>query len=123
MIEQLRRIRPPVALELPHLPRREHRDHTLPVIRLEVLRALDNDEPQGRSSGDGWHHSLRVQDVDRAACAAFGLELPLFEKLLDIGHAEERGRGGRQHDDGLEAALARCGWFLHVGNQRWVAGD
>ena len=43
--EQVLRVLPLVALELPRLARREHRHHPRPVLRLELLRRVHDDEP------------------------------------------------------------------------------
>lgn len=44
MLEQLRRRRPLIRLELPRLARREHRHQSVPVIWAEVRRAVDQCE-------------------------------------------------------------------------------
>lgn len=112
MGEQLARVGPAVALKLPDLAGGEDGDDALPVVGLEVLGAVDEDEAQRGAGGDGGHGARRVQDVAGGAGAARGLELARLEERLDVGHAQE-GRGrGREQDDGLEPARrCRCGFL------------
>lgn len=104
MLEQLRRRRPLVALELPRLPRREDGDDPVPVLRLELLGALHEDEPHRPRRVNVAHHARDVQHVGPRAGALGGREAALLEEGADVGHAQERRGGGREEDDGVRAA-------------------
>jgi hypothetical protein len=101
--KQLGRVGPFVTLKLPRLARREYGDNPLPIIRLELIWGVDEDEAQRALRVDGSHGPLRVQDV-RADAGAVG---------RDVDAAFEE-------DDGLEAAARRDGFAATDGDQGWV---
>ena len=63
MREQLRRLLPLVALELPSLTRSEDCNYTRPIFGLELLGCVDYDEADGAGGVDRGNEALNVQDV------------------------------------------------------------
>ena len=63
MIEQLSRLTPLVALELPSLTGRENRYDAIPVIGFEVVGGFDEDEADGAEGVDGGHEAVYVEDI------------------------------------------------------------
>ena len=129
MLEQLRRGRPLVWLELPCLTGGEDSDKAVPVIGLEVGRAIEDDELGGtgglaagaRTNGVGIGVGRVAVDAEWAlkhdtvgvCCAGEGGvirwdENTLFEECFDVRHADERGGGGRDQDDRV-GTRARAG--------------
>lgn len=64
MVEELSRLTPLVSLELPSLAGCEDGDDAIPVVGLEVIRRLDENETQGAGGFDGWHEAVDVEDVE-----------------------------------------------------------
>ena len=64
MVEELGRLTPLVTLELPGLAGREDGDNAVPVVGLEVIRRLDENETQRAGGFDGWHEAVDVEDVE-----------------------------------------------------------
>ena len=109
MPEQIRRILPLVALELPRLARRQHRDDAVPVVGLELLGRVDDDEAQRAVRVDAREEARDVEDVGGGARGAGeggvrGDVGPGFEEGFDVRHAQEGGGGGGKQDDGVGAA-------------------
>ena len=104
--EQLGGVGPAVRLELPDLAGGEDGDDTRPVVGLEVLGAVNQNEAQRRARRHARHRPRRVQDVARRARARRRLEHPGLEERLDVRHPQQRGRRRRQQDDWLEPPLA-----------------
>lgn len=67
--KQLGGVGPAVRLELPDLAGGEDGDDARPVVRLEVLGAVDEDKAQRRPRRHARHRPRRVQDVARRARA------------------------------------------------------
>lgn len=53
MLEELIRLLPLVALELPYLARSEDSHHPRPILRLELFRCIHDDEADGARGIDG----------------------------------------------------------------------
>jgi hypothetical protein len=120
--KQLRCIGPLVALKLPGLTRCEDGNNPLPIVGLELIGGVDEDEAQRALGIDGPHWPLGVQDVCADAGAVGWNVDAALKELLDVGHAEEGGGGGGEEDDGLEAAT-RGGRFAPSNrHQGWVSG-
>ena len=69
MLKQIRRILPFVRFELPCLSSREDRDDALPVVGLELLGGIDENETKGTVWVDAEYRTGDVQDV---GCGARG---------------------------------------------------
>lgn len=89
MLEQFAGTAPFVILELPCLPGCEDSHHAVPVFRLELLRALDENESHGAVGVDGSHDALDVEHADRGAARVRGHEFAVFEEGSRIGHSEQ----------------------------------
>ena len=92
--KQLRGIGPLVTLKLPGLARGEDGNNPLPIVGLELIRGVDEDEAQRALRINGSHGPLSVQDVCADAGAVGWHVDATLEELLDVGHAEEGGGGG-----------------------------
>lgn len=99
---------PLVILKLPRLPRREHRDDTRPVLGLELLGRVDDDEADGARGVDGRDYASEMQDGgagagggERGVGGDVGSAL---EEGFDVRHAEKGGGGGRDEDDWVGAS-------------------
>lgn len=115
MLEQLGRGRPLIWLKLPCLTGGEYSDKAVPVIGLEVGRAIEDDELGGTSglaagarangvgSGVGrvavdaeW--ALKDDTVGVCCAGESGVvrwnENTLFKERFDVRHADEGGCGG-----------------------------
>ena len=89
MVEELGRLTPLVALELPGLAGCEDSDNTVPVVGLEVIRRLDENETQRAGGFDGWHDAVDVENVKggRRGRGRRGI-YTIHEERLDVGQAE-----------------------------------
>jgi len=109
MPEQIRRVLPLVALELPRLACRQHRDDAVPVVGLELLGSVDDDEAQRPVRVDARQQPRDVQDRGGGARGAGeggvrGDVGPGFEEGFDVRHAQQGGGGGGEQDDGVGSA-------------------
>lgn len=103
VLEQLVGAAPLVVLELPRLPGGEDGHHAVPVLGLELLGALYEDEAQGAVGVDGPDDAL---DVEHAGCRGAGVgghEFAVLEEGPRVGHAEERRGRRREEDDGVRS--------------------
>lgn len=64
MVEELGGLTPLVTLELPSLTGCEDGDNAIPVVGLEVIGRLDENETQRSGGFDGWHEAVDVEDVE-----------------------------------------------------------
>lgn len=90
--EQVGGVLPLVALELPRLAGGEDGDDAAPVVGLELLRGVDEDEAQGPLGVDVGEEARDVQDhggrAGGAGEAAFGRHVGAgFEEGFDVRHA------------------------------------
>jgi hypothetical protein len=88
VLEELVARRPPVRLELPGLPRREHRDQAVPVIGLEVGRAVHEDESGGllrRGSSCGYAAAASGRRVCERGAARLRRQADGSDDLKDVG--------------------------------------
>lgn len=112
VLEQIRRVLPLVALELPRLTRGEDAHDAIPVVRFELLGGVDQDEAEGPLRVEGGEQAGDVQDVGGGEGGVRGDVGAGVEEGFDVGHAEERGGGGGEEDDGVRSAagllVARC---------------
>ena len=123
MTEQLGRLLPLVALKLPGLARGKDGDDARPVVRLELVGRVDEDEAH-RVRRDGGQRAGDVQDVGRGGAGVGWLVEAVDEEGFDVGHAEQGGGRGREEDDGFGTAAGRVGaGFFEVGDQRVVLGS
>lgn len=88
MRKQITRVLPLITLKLPRLARREDRDDALPVVRLELVGRVDEDEAEGALRVYGWHEPRGIQDVGTGHGGCGGgvgrHEDAVLEKLLDV---------------------------------------
>lgn len=101
--EELLRGAPLVVLELPALAGGEDGDDAVPVLGLELLGALHEDEPHRPRGLDVLDQPVDVQHA-RARRAAGRRRVrrhvrAALEERLHVGHAQERGCGGREEDN------------------------
>ena len=89
VLEQLVGVAPLVVLELPRLTCREHAHHVVPVLGLELLGTLDEEEAQGPRRVDVGHAALHMEHVGRPGARVCGYVFALLEKGARVGEAEE----------------------------------
>lgn len=112
MLEELIGVAPLVILKLPRLARGENADDAVPVLRLELLGTLDEDEAQGPRRVDVGHAALHVEHAGRRGgrVRVRGHELAVLEEGADVGEAEKGRGGGREEDDGVWSP--GCGFLI-----------
>lgn len=94
MLEQFRRRRPLIRLELPGLAGREHGHQSLPVIRFEVRGRVDEDESGGFSRSESSPYSPSSSS-SWASAGDGGVGCPVSEWAGDV-EKNVRGRGHSQ---------------------------
>lgn len=95
------------------MARGEDGDDARPVVGLELLGGVDEDEAQGSLRVDAGQQSGDVQDVGGVGGAGVGavwgnVETGV-EEGFNVAHAEEGGCGWGKQDDGIGAAAGLFG--------------
>ena len=65
MLKQIRRILPFITLKLPGLPRRKYCYQPIPIIGLELIGCVHENEAEGPSAVDAGEETGDVQDIGR----------------------------------------------------------
>lgn len=111
------RAAPLVVLELPHLAGGEDGDDTVPVLGLELLDALDEDEAHGAAGGVDVAHAVLQVNHAGVVVGFSGLVAGGFQEGACVGEANEGGGGGREENDGVDGARG-----LLLEGEGWVCG-
>ncbi len=102
--EELVRVTPLVTLELPALAGGEDGDDAVPVLGLELLRALDQDEAHRPRRVDVLEQSVDVQHARARRARRRRVRwhvLPALKEGFYVGHAQQRRCGGGEQNDGI----------------------
>ena len=87
MREEFRRVLPLVVLELPSLTGGEDGHDTGPVVRTEIVRAVDEGEGEGVGA-DGGEVALEAHHVDAGVGGVGAGVGSVGEEGFDVGHTQ-----------------------------------
>ena len=109
MSKEFRRRLPLVGFELPCLPRCEDGDDAGPVVRLELLWGVNQDESEGALGVDGGEEAGDVENVGSGAGGVGGGVGTAVKEGTDVAHTEERRSRRGKKDDGVGATAVLLG--------------